>query len=690
MTAVDNLGSASRVRLVLAALLLVGLVVTAACPGEAGPLFGGRSKREGDILHIFERATVYVVTNDDATLADTLLEGCQHKQRRVLSLDEWRRLPEGALWYVSTVFLINRERLSPWQRVPDKCLAEGDEVWLQAARAGRSWGISHEVIISAPDAAWLSKAVAEFRSLKELPRNPLKHNVRSLAVVPVGIQATQAAQPFLTAKEAPLAHLVSLDRYQAATARLAVMDEVLLIDRSTVDAGTPSFITALLQKRAAHPNQTMVWRESKEKGRTRVVFSAPNGDLLAQAVRSHPNLSAVPETPTVSASARDLRQVRRVAVAGVRNGAGGATLARRVASVAAMQVRALDAFEVLERAGLSEVLGEIALDQAGITKANDRARVRQLAAADALLIVELTSAEGRTDYVASHERLTPRMGKAPPKPLEPSRLRVLPTLPGKENDRMIVAATEVLLRRVVGVKNEEEYKDALDRYNCETLPRWQQQVDEHHARYRTRPIAWRQNILAKSAVTVSGSLRLVDLVDGLVLWETPFSVTEHDESLQDTRNVATVGEDSSPDAAPRPASSSQAPEAVVLRAAEVALAQGINALRATALLPPHTNTIQTALGPATLVAAPDATAPSSRLGRILDVDGDTLLVGLGATDGLRLGDTLAVTLGNDRKVRAIVTRVRPRTCDAAFDKEAPGDLRTLVAIGQQAVLEAGR
>ena len=65
-------------------------------------------------------------------------------------------------------------------------------------------------------------------------------------------------------------------------------------------------------------------------------------------------------------------------------------------------------------------------------------------------------------------------------------------------------------------------------------------------------------------------------------------------------------------------------------------------------------------------------------------DGDTLLIGLGAADGLRLGDGLVVALEDGRTVRAVVTRVRPRTCDAAFDKDVPADLRALVATGQTA------
>ena len=72
-------------------------------------------------------------------------------------------------------------------------------------------------------------------------------------------------------------------------------------------------------------------------------------------------------------------------------------------------------------------------------------------------------------------------------------------------------------------------------------------------------------------------------------------------------------------------------------------------------------------------------------GKILDVDGDTLLIGLGAGDGLKVGDALTVTLEGGIKVRAAVTKVRPRTCDAQFDKSATPAKRAHVLTGQTAM-----
>jgi hypothetical protein len=209
-------------------------------------------------------------------------------------------------------------------------------------------------------------------------------------------------------------------------------------------------------------------------------------------------------------------------------------------------VRALDAFEVLERAGLSALLAEIALDQAGITRAGDRAKVRQLAAADALLLVEITDARTGANYTHKQERLTPPLGRPPRRPLEPSRLRYAFTLPGKENDPITRVLADSFLKNVVGTKTDREYKAALNVYYSETLPRWQQDVDEYNLRYRSRQVSWRQTVLARRTASVSGSLRLVDLIDGLVLWEAPFSATENEDGTYSVRTVTSVGEDSQP------------------------------------------------------------------------------------------------------------------------------------------------
>jgi hypothetical protein len=158
----------------------------------------------GDILRVWDhRSVVYVVTNDDPALADVLLDGANLKERRVLSLEAWQKLPEGTRWYFSTVFLINRERLRSGQRLPDGCAAAPvaeDEVWTQVVRSGRTWGVAHDVTISAPDAAWLRHATQEFRRLSAVPRGPLRRNVRSVAVVPVGGgRATLVAENYVVA-----------------------------------------------------------------------------------------------------------------------------------------------------------------------------------------------------------------------------------------------------------------------------------------------------------------------------------------------------------------------------------------------------------------------------------------------------------------------------------------------------------
>ena len=654
----------------------------------AAPSSAREKQRTGSVLKIFDRAVVYVVTNDDEALADELLAGVNVRERRVLSLADWERLPtptrRGERF--SLVFLINRERLldgDDARCVPETCRAEPNEVWTQAApRAGR--GAGYDLTLSAPDGAWLRQAVRDFRGRNDLPRAPQRKSVRSLAVVPFGSsRAVRVAEDYVAAG-VPflLPHLLAGERYADASAHRDAADEIWLVDRS---APLPETAAAILRAQTVAPGDTALWRERKANGRARIVVSAPNADLLADALRRLPDPFAVSETLTVVASARDLRQVRRIAVASVKNGTGGPELGRRLASVAAREVRSLDAFEVLERAGLSQVLAEIALDQAGITRAGDRARVRQLAAADALLIVEVTNARASNRYEAHQERLTPPMGRPPRRPLEPSRLKYALNVPGKENDAVMRAVSDALLKKVVGTKTDREYRDARDAYYNETLPRWQDEADRYADRCRNREIAWKQTVRAEHTVEITGSLRLVDLVDGLVLWEAPFSATETADDTAGTRTVTSVGEDSQPRPADCPPDSddlADVPDALLAQAGETALRNGLQTLRGTAVLP-----FAAATSPA------DAAPASNTSGRILDVDGDVLLVGLGAGDGLKIGDVLLLKVSpdaNPKTVRLVVTRVRPRTCDATFDKTTPAALRTHAIIGQSATTEIAK
>lgn len=647
---------------------------------------------KGRILKIFDRSVVYVVTNDDPSLADELLASVNVTQQRIVSLADWERLPaQTRPERFSAVFLINRGRLPAGDDaprcVPETCRAEPNEVWTQVVpRAGRKAG--YEVTLSAPDGAWLRQAVRDFRRRNDLPRGPQRKSVRSIAVVPFGAaRADRVAEDYVAALTSSLLpHLLSGERYADASTHLDAADEVWLVDRS---APLPETASTILRTHNVAPGDTALWRERKANGRTRIVVSAPSADLLADALRRLPNPFAVSETVTVIGSARDLRQVRRIAVASVKNGTGGPELGRRLASVAAREVRSLDAFEVLERAGLSQVLAEIALDQAGITRAGDRARVRQLAAADALLIVEVTNAHGSSRYAVRQERLTPPMGRPPRRPLEPSRLKYALNVPGKENDAVLRAVSDALLKKVVGTKTNREYRDARDAYYNETLPRWRDEADRYADRCRSREIAWKETVRAEHTVEISGSLRLVDLVDGLVLWEAPFCATETADDTVGTRTVTSAGEDSQPrpaDCLPDSDDVADVPDALLARAGETALRSGLQTLRVTAVLPSAAATTTSN------VATGDTPAPSS-IGRILDVDGDVLLVGLGAGDGLKVGDVLLLKTGGGtgaKTVRLVVTRARPRTCDATFDKTAPANQRALIATGQTVTPEGAK
>jgi hypothetical protein len=668
-----RLGRAALARLAaFAPLCAVSVTLT------AGSAFARPSKtHEGDILHIFDNARVYVVTNGDTSLADALLANCGVRERRILTPAEWDAMPPGVRDFVSTVFLIDREMLPAKQTVPENCPAGGDTVFTGVERSGHPNGVTYAVTLSAPDAADLRDAVGDFRRLSEPPRHPITVNVRPLAIVPLtGREAALAADMVAHPRGDRPPHVLPAADYARASdaGRLADADEVVLIDRSAppadpavADAPTADGLSA---GRTIAAGDAVVWRERKPDGHARIVYSAPNVDLLAEAVHRCPNPLSAPDEQTVLVTARDLRAVRRIAVAGVRTGAGGADLARRLASRAATGLRTLDSFEVLERSGLSEVLAEVALGQAGITQANDRAKLRQMAAADALLVVEVTDATGGTEYAAKCERETPPMAGPPRKPSEPSRVRFTFPVRGKEDDSAVQAAVDSVMVKVAGAKTDREYRTDLNQYNNETLPAYQHALNDYNRERARRTIKWTETVTARSTATVTGSLRLVDLADGMVLWEQPFSATDSADRAVRNETVFSHGENSAADSGDPPAAESAPPAELLSRVAESALENGLRTLRGTAILP------------ATGAAAPVTVAPTVATpvrGRVLDIDGDSVLVGLGATDGIRLGDALTVTLPGGASTAVVVTRVRPRTCDCEFGKAAPAALRAKIA-----------
>lgn len=648
------------------------------------PVYGGRT-REGDVLKIFNNQRVYVISNVEAdapALADLLLADCPVKERRVLTLSEWNALPKETRWYVTCVYLIDRERIAPWAQVPLNCRAETTENWIEVIRTGRDWGIAHDVTISAPDLSHLRRAIKAFRYLKESPRKPLTETVRSLAVVPIGEGAEQAAQPFVgEIRGTRPPHQLPVEDYEARQGRLTATDEVVLLDRSTAAATTiPSAFAPVSDKLLTSGGDVIAWRETKPGGYIRAYISAPTAGMLHAVLRkSSDNLLALAafEKPTVLATARDLRPVRRVAVATVGGDRIDDATANRIAGLAASELRGLNAFEVLERTALTAVLAEIALDQAGLTRGANRAKVRQLAAADALLIIDLSRSEGGTEYTASAKRTTPPLPGPPRRPSEPSRLKTDLNVGGRDSEIVRVVA-EGLLKGVVGTKTDEEYSAAMRDYRRSTLPSWERSVADYNARADARQIEWRQTITARSTVRIAGSLRLVDLADGLVLWEMPIASSDKEERTQQTRTAYSTGESSAaPDDSDLPRGNSEIRGELLARVAETAVAESLKSLPATALLPVATATPDT--------IAPSPTPADSKEvatgGKVIDVDGETVLVGLGASDNVKVGDILEITTATGTKLRVVIRRVRPRTCDATFVASTNPAHRSRVQIG---------
>ena len=654
--------------------------------------------KAGDFLRVLNDATVVVITNEDAAFVEALLQGVHPKQTRVVSVAEWTEAAPNENRGEVRVFLINREKLpvlgmaalNIGKRLPEGAASAGDLLWVSGKNCGKVDNrTGYDIVVSAPDSAWLKQGIAEFRAWGDRPDEPQIRPVASLLVVASGGAGADDAARLLTADRPandlrPRFHAVSPSDWAAGIMRTGVCDEIVLIDRSAAAQTNPA-VLALTSGKTFGPGDTIAWREPKPSGsenangaiKWRVVISAPNGPMLMEALKQYPDPRRVPKNLTVLGSARDLRAVRRVAVAGVKNKAVSADLIKQLSSRTATELRTFDAFEVPDRAGLSEILSEIALQQAGITKANDRARVQQLAAADALLIVEITSAAGRTEYSSQDTRITPAMHKPPRKPLAPSRLKFAVSLPGKEDDPTLRVLSEALLSRSIGTKTDDEYQSDCSRYNDETLPRYQQALNEYAREKSTRPVEWKEKISSKSRVTVSGSLRLVDLTDGLVLWETPFSQTVENTQDEGEKTVVSRGEESAAPTNGVPPPSDSAPDALLTKCAESAITGAVQNFRTSALLPAPTSAALTQTASANTNSA-NAAAPT---GKLLDIDGESYLIGLGQTDGVQIGDILTLTIDNT-PLSFIVTRARPRTCDAVWDKKSPASLLGKLAVGQ--------
>ncbi len=588
-------------------LLAVPIALIAAAPSFAA--------REGDILKLFEKRRVAVEASPELMpLAEALLAGCTPKER-VSRTEE-----------AETVIRL--------QLVP-----ESSETVIAIQRPKRNLWV---VNLSAPDPGNLRQLIVDFRRLKEPPQKIVRQSVRSVAIIPIGPGAAQAATALLTGTR----HLGSPE---LGTGK---RDEIVLWDRSV-----PGGLVALPQGAIGGALDTLAWRESLPGGRTRAVIAAPSGPLLVGALQRIPDPLQLSETPTVVASAHDLRSIRRVAVSGLGE---NTELAKQLASRAALGLRSLGAFEVLEREGLSALLSEIALSQAGITEAPARKKLANFAAADTLLIVELSDATGETSYKASQERITPKLGAAPTRPLEPSRYKL-----DVGSDPLARAAAEVLIGGKVGYRSEREYAEAMDDYRFRILPAWERALYNYQQEKRRRRVSWREKIVASGSASVQGSVRLVSLSDGTVLWEAPLGGSISGESPATTRVVTTIGEESSPQNVDLPPSTNKPSAELALRAGEQALSKALTELPRTALLP----------------VGASAAAESVARGTIIDTDTESVLIGLGSGDGVKLGDVLLVRFPDNTVLRLIVSKVRSRSCDAAFEPETSAQVKTKLTPG---------
>ena len=369
---------------------------------------------------------------------------------------------------------------------------------------------------------------------------------------------------------------------------------VLLVDRSrrrgvgptcddddlVIDVRRPSSSVAVVTISA--PDSASLRDGVEElKGLRTLPYGRVHRPALVRANGLMPRSYSRPATPDDVPSSRrraDLTGVQRVAVSGLGRDASARKLAESLASELAPELRSLGAFDVLERDGLSNLLAEVALSQAGLTQSEPRGRVQKLAAADAILIVDVTSCTGRTDAVNRNERVTQKLGNAPRRPVAPTRLRV----PVPVSDPSARAALEAVLGDRVGYRSEEDYQDDLDRYQRRDVPRYREDLRAWERARRERTVQWRQESTLRGELTARGSVRLVSMTDGRILWEAPFSVSERGEQEGGVRTVTVTGEDSVPE---ERGAIDEPPPFLVGRATGRVVSQALAALRRGAELP---------------------------------------------------------------------------------------------------------
>ena len=241
----------------------------------------------------------------------------------------------------------------------------------------------------------------------------------------------------------------------------------------------------------------------------------------------------VPETAHVS-SLVDLADYRRLAVAPVvdrtSRARDGATVARRLTNEIVTQLRHEVGFEVENQADLKSLLADTALAMQGYVKRHVVDAAREMTAADALFVGDLTVLNQRTDYRSDLSRSTP----------VPSDL-----LAENEPDKPSPSA------RRYGLFGPKVYRlGSEDPAYLEDYRTWD---DEHRDWKRRRgsvELGWVEKVVGDSVVSCEVQCRLIGLREGpdygKVLWSETVNVREVNSWDADVNRYTVRGVDRTP------------------------------------------------------------------------------------------------------------------------------------------------
>ncbi len=452
------------------------------------------------------------------------------------------------------------------------------------------------------------------------------------------------------------------ERAKLTPEQLEEYSEVYVQDRSQPGA-LPEPAAKLLKESNPGPTTVVVARNGEEEADRIAVISAPSHLLLSTRLERRRNLPDLLKEP-LAKDVLDLSSVgtTNLLIVGGGSNATPETLGSLHAQIARQMREKLGVAVEPRGAVLTQLESELAYQMArGAT--DTRGLLQRKYPTRYAWVFVLTSITGGTTFVPWERKLTASL--APFTDSEPTR-------PRRKDD-----------------EEDEDWRRRLRIYN-DSKERWERANREWWDRYRNDSCEWELSVSWESNVGVRGLLQLVDTktpTGAQVQWEKECSYTVSDKGWYRTQRATVKGHDNKPNSLEVPPANSQFAPVLLVNAAVAAGNQGVTALREEALLP---DPARPAVTVAAVVASSDPmnpmTAPQPRgasaeevnavaqttsaaplVPKIAEIDGKTIILNIGAKQGVRVGDRYEVLLNIKETKDPDTGRViRTRVLDSFF------------------------